>query len=101
MHDEYEVSIEGLSAAGAAITSLTASVEALESAIRAQRLPMAQISVATEFGDFRDVWSDATNAISNALDYFGRAVSDAATAYRVTDEVAAVRFQRMQERLGG
>ncbi len=34
MHDEYEVSIEGLSAAGAAITSLTASVEALESAIR-------------------------------------------------------------------
>lgn len=51
-------------------------------------------------GDFRDVWSDATNAISNALDYFGRAVSDAATAYRVTDEAAALRFQRMQERLG-
>ena len=101
MRDDYEVSTGGLSAAGAAITALTPAVEAVESALKTQRLPAAEITVAAELGLFRDVWSDATHAVGNALDYFGRAVSDAATAYRVTDEVAAVRFQRMQERLGG
>ena len=101
MRDDYEVSTGGLSAAGAAITALTPAVEAVESALKTQRLPAAEITVSAELGRFRDVWSDATNAVGNALDYFGRAVTDAATAYRVTDEVAAMRFQRMQERLGG
>ena len=100
MRDDYEVSTGVLSAAGAAITALTPSVAAVESGIKTQRLPGAEITVAAELGLFRDVWSDATHAVGNALDYFGRAVSDAATAYRVTDEAAALRFQRMQERLG-
>lgn len=100
MRDDYAVSMSLLSAQGAAITALAPELEQVETAIRSATLPAAEITIAAELGQFRDVWSDATNAVGNALDYFGRAVTDAGTAYRITDELAALRFQRMQERLG-
>ena len=48
MRDDYEVSTGVLSAAGAAITALTPSVAAVESGIKTQRLPGAEITVAAE-----------------------------------------------------
>ncbi len=92
MREQFDVDPAALSGHGAAVVALAPELEAVESAVRAQRLSPAPVSAGAEFGVFSDVWADALNAIGGALDYFGRSLADAAASYAVADSVAAQRL---------
>ena len=98
--DGYSVTASAASATGVGIAALKAPCDTTARSLRDVGFAAGgTITIAAEARGFLAAWADATAALAAGLGYLGSGVQRAATAYRATDDQAAVAFTRTSRKI--